>query len=235
MNLSLLARIPRRDGVPAARSGAARHPPRTSWAARLATIAASAGGIVLLVAVLSGCASAPPSPYVADSKPTIPDSLKEGDALQIVFPGATNLNTLQRIPLDGTITLQFAGQVKAAGRTPQELQNDILASVGSSLQLKEVTVTVVSSSAAVYITGAVLRPGKLVLERPMTALEAIMESGGFDPTRAKMDRVVVVRYEQGKQFNYHLDLKRVLQGREATPFYLQPFDIVHVPTKIFNL
>jgi hypothetical protein len=31
--------------------------------------------------------------------------------------------------------------------------------------------------------------------------------------------------------NYTLNLKLVLQGRQGTPFYLKPADIVYVPEK----
>ena len=68
----------------------------------------------------------------------------------------------------------------------------------------------------------------------MTALEAVMEAGGFDPTRAKLSQASVLRIENGRQKAYHVNLERVLEGEEETPFYLRPFDIVHVPSKTFN-
>ena len=68
----------------------------------------------------------------------------------------------------------------------------------------------------------------------MTVLEAIMEAGGFDPNRAKLSAVTVLRIEDGKQRSYKINLKRTLRGEIEEPFYLKPFDIVHVPTKTFN-
>ena len=61
-----------------------------------------------------------------------------------------------------------------------------------------------------------------------------MEAGGFDPNRAKLSEVTVVRIEGGRQKTFHLDLRRILRGHEEAPFYVKPFDIVHVPTKTFN-
>jgi protein involved in polysaccharide export with SLBB domain len=69
----------------------------------------------------------------------------------------------------------------------------------------------------------------------MTVLEAIMEAGGFDPNRAKLSEVTVIRNEKGKQTNYRVDLKKVIAGRDPNPFYVKPFDIIHVPVKTFNL
>ncbi len=69
----------------------------------------------------------------------------------------------------------------------------------------------------------------------MTPLEAIMEAGGFDPDRARLAEVTVLRVEDGKQLTFRLNLKRVLQGTDPSPFYLKPFDVVHVPSRVFGL
>jgi polysaccharide biosynthesis/export protein len=111
----------------------------------------------------------------------------------------------------------------------------ILERYGSQLQLKEVTITIISTSATIYVSGAVLQPGRIPIERPLTVLEAVMEAGGFDPNRAKLTQVVVIRFEGGLQQSYRVDLKKVLNGKLTNPFYLKPFDVVHVPSKTFNL
>jgi polysaccharide export outer membrane protein len=81
------------------------------------------------------------------------------------------------------------------------------------------------------VTGAVIRPGKILSNRPITALEAIMEAGGFDYTKAKLTAVTVIRHEQGGVKNCTLNLKLVLEGKQKTPFYLKPSDVVYVPEK----
>jgi protein involved in polysaccharide export with SLBB domain len=68
----------------------------------------------------------------------------------------------------------------------------------------------------------------------LTVIEAVMAAGGFDGTRAKLTEVSVLRIENGQQHAYPINLKRVLQGKDRTPFYLQPFDIIYVPVKRFN-
>ena len=60
------------------------------------------------------------------------------------------------------------------------------------------------------------------------------EAGGFDHSRAKPSAVTVLRVEHGKQRHFNLNLKHMLRGHDPTPFYLKPFDIVHVPEKTFN-
>jgi len=67
----------------------------------------------------------------------------------------------------------------------------------------------------------------------LTALEAIMQAGGFDPRTAKHDSVVIIRHRDGKRYGCSLDLTGALKGEEGKPFYLEPHDIVYVPrTKI---
>jgi protein involved in polysaccharide export with SLBB domain len=94
-----------------------------------------------------------------------------------------------------------------------------------------VTVEVESSSFPVYVTGAVLRPGKITSDHPITALEAIMEAGGFDYTKANLKAVEVVRQEGDQTKNYTLNLKLTMEGKVNKPFYLKPSDIVYVPEK----
>jgi polysaccharide export outer membrane protein len=160
--------------------------------------------------------------------------LQEGDLVSISFQYSTNFNSSQRITLNGSLNLEAVGAVKAAGKTPQQLEAEIAKLYAAQGSKDWITVKVVAAEASIYISGAVYRPGKIPLERPMTVLEAIMEAGGYDPNRAKLAQVTVLRLEEGKQKTYRFDLKRVLKGENESPFYLQPFDIVHVPNKTFN-
>lgn len=157
--------------------------------------------------------------------------LREGDVLKITFPGAPNLNDSQQIRRDGKIALSMVGEVVAAGLTPADLEKEILKLYSSQLVTKEVTVTVTSSSFPVFVTGAVIRPGKVLSDHPITALEAIMEAGGFDYTKADLGHVRVVRNEKTGTKNYTLNLKEALEATQSTPFYLKPSDIVYVPEK----
>ncbi len=160
--------------------------------------------------------------------------LREGDTVRITFPGAENLNRVVLIRRDGFVTLPLIGEFKAAGLTPHEMEQQLLEKYGPQLQTKEVSVAVESSAFPVYVTGAVLRPGKILSDRPLTALEAIMEAGGFDYTKANTKAVRVLRTHNGRTDQYTLNLKRVLAGQDSEQFQLKPSDIVYVPEK-FNL
>ena len=157
--------------------------------------------------------------------------MREGDILKISFPGSPNLNNVQLIRPDGKINLTLVGEVQAAGMTPADLQKKLMDLYAPQLTTKEVTVEVQSFAFPVYVTGAVLRPGKISSDHPITALEAIMEAGGPDYTKANLKNVKVIRQEGGRTKNYILDLKRVMEGKATEPFYLKPADIIYVPEK----
>jgi polysaccharide export outer membrane protein len=144
------------------------------------------------------------------------------------------LDTTQQVRRDGKITLPLGGEITAAGKTPAEIEKEILRLHGDQLAVKQVVVTVTSSAYPVYVSGAVLRPGKLLADRPMTVLEAIMEAGGPDQAKANLKKVKVLREFEGQTVIHELDLREVFAGKPGTkPFYLKPSDKIHVPQK-FN-
>jgi len=159
--------------------------------------------------------------------------LREADVVSIVFPGAENLNTAQAIRRDGKITLPVVGEITAAGKTPSGLQKELVTLYAKELvSSKDIVVAVQSASFPVFVTGAVQRPGKVVSDHPMTVLEAIMESGGFDYLHANMKKVRIIRAKDKETLNFTVNLKGVVNGTGIDVFYLQPSDIVYVPSKI---
>jgi polysaccharide export outer membrane protein len=157
--------------------------------------------------------------------------LREGDAVRIKFPGAPNLNTVQPIRRDGKVALPLVGEFQAAGLTCAQMEKELLKLYGPQLQTKEVTVAIESSAFPIYVTGSVLRPGKIMSDRPLTALEAIMEAGGCDYSKANLKAVTVIRQENGKVQHFKLNLKGVLKGEQNEPFKLKPSDIIYVPER----
>ena len=213
--------------------------------------------LLFLLAVVSGCQSGrfdnnspPPVPdqsKQAQSPNQLQDSskqpqssqqsqtesllLREGDVLSISIPGSSTLDTSTEIRTDGKIVLPLIGEVVAAGKTPEELQDELLKLYQPQVAAKQVIVNVQSSNIPIYVTGAVLRPGPISVNHPISVLDAVMEAGGFDYTKANAKAVVVVRQEKDRTVRYTLNLKKVLAGSSGQPFYLQPFDIVYVPER----
>jgi polysaccharide export outer membrane protein len=214
----------------------AEHGVRQSVPVRPALLAGLLG---LTAALCTGCQTSPPSfpsaaaqDFRAANYST--NLLQEGDVVSVDFQYSTNFSTLQKISMDGSLIMNSVGAVKAAGKTVEELQAEIVKLYKPQIKDDVVTVKLVSAASSLYISGAVVRPGKIAMDRPMTALEGIMEAGGWDPSRAKLSDVIVLRLDDGKQKKFKLDLNKTLQGRDPEPFYLKPFDIIYVPLKTFN-
>ena len=159
--------------------------------------------------------------------------LREGDNLKITFPSSANLDTVQQIRRDGKIVMPLVGEVQAAGLMPDGLRESLVKLYATQIGSKEINVFVESSSFPVFVSGAVIHPGKILSDHPITALEAVMEAGGFDYTTADTKDVKVVRNENGKLVNYKVNLHRILNGgSDANPFYMKPQDIIYVPERL---
>ena len=153
--------------------------------------------------------------------------LREGDTVRISFPGSPSLNSVQQIRRDGKVSLALVGEFQAAGLTPVQMEKELVKLYAPQLVTKEVTVLLESSTFLVYVTGAVARSGKLVSDRPLTALEAVIDAG-VDYSRANLKSVTVIRRVNGREERHTLNLKKALMGGGAEPFYLRPQDIIFV-------
>ena len=188
--------------------------------------------IPVLVLLFAACRSPGLDPVAGEHNvPSFSPDLSPGDTLLITFPGATNLSGMHQVGSDGAITLPYIGVVTAVGKTPNELQAELQEQYSTELRDNQVLVSLASSVSMVYVTGAVLRPGRVQMTRPLTALEAIMEAGGYTEV-ANLEKVGIVRWEDGRNVRYTLNLEPSLQGQAIEPFYVKPRDIVEVPRKV---
>lgn len=200
-----------------------------SWAPRMIRRAPFLFALIALG--LSGCMTTPPfaDSFPAAAEPTV--VLKPGDVLQVKFLYWPELNEeKQSIRPDGKISLQLVGDVQAEGHTPEELRNHLLDLYQDKLIDPEIAVVVSSlDSHRVYVGGEVLSPGLVMINGRLTALEAIMQAGGFRKESAKMSSVVVVRQRDGAQYARTIDLRKSIEEPQSEPFLLEPYDIVFVP------
>ena len=192
------------------------------------------GRLAMLLAVLGTACKTPqtagPIPASAAQRSVV---LSPGDIVTISFAGTPELNQTEKIRPDGKINLAQVGEVSAAGKTPEALQGQLTDLFRPKLRNASVLVGLQRSGAVVYISGAVNRPGKVSMERPLTAFEAIMESGGFSPGLANPKKVLLVRQTGGHQQTQLLDLSPALRNEPTEAFYLKPFDSLIVQEKMF--
>jgi polysaccharide biosynthesis/export protein len=193
------------------------------------------GAILLILSFLfcTGCQT-PTTSVLADQPAPTPGILATGDVIKLTYPGNADYTQTQQIRSDGKISLPMIGEVDAAGKTIAELRQEVTQrnKEKGEIKIPDVIITLDSSAIPVYISGAVGKPGKIVLDRPMSVLEGIMEAGGFLPI-ANQKHVVLVRIEDGQHHSYVLDLSAALKGQTAKVVYLKPYDVIYVKENLF--
>lgn len=200
-----------------------------------------------LAALVAGCASQssgtphaapPPQASAGDSTAQAPASpksliLQEGDTIKLSFPGAPNLDNIEVVRRDGKITLPMVGEYDAAGKTPVQVEDELKKLYASQLVNNSLNVTVQSSAFIVYVmgpAGAVSKPGKIISDRPLTPLQALIEAG-VDDSRANLKAVQVIRTDaNGRTEKFKLNLRDVLRNPNAQmpDFTLKPYDTIYV-------
>lgn len=182
--------------------------------------------LCLVLGLLGGCSTRHNKASTAEfssGKAPAGGVISPGDTLRLTFRKLPELNQSQRVRADGRVSLLQVGSVKAGGKSLDALQREL----ATRYELKspgDVSISLESTGIAVYVTGAVGRPGKVVLDRPMTVLEAIMESGGFDRATANLKRVSVTRLVNGQYKTRWLDLRDPAAGVD----YVQAYDMIEV-------
>lgn len=152
------------------------------------------------------------------------------DVLGIVFWDLPNHGGEVIVRPDGQITLPLVNDIQAAGRTPEQLREAIVAA--SQKFVRDPTVSVVVkqiNSRRVYVTGRVNRPGTYSLTTPVTVLQMLALAGGVTEF-AKKDRIVVMRTENGRTTSYKFNYNDVIQGKKLEQnIELKPGDTVIIP------
>jgi polysaccharide export outer membrane protein len=191
----------------------------------LLLIATFVAGTAAIPHAQSAVSLAPP----AVAAPPLPPDYVIGpeDVLSVVFWRDKDLSGDVIVRPDGNITLPVLNDIRAAGLTPAELQQRILAAASHYFEDPAATVVVKEiKSRKVFITGQVQKPGPYPLVAPMTVVQLIAIAGGLQDF-AKGDRIVILRRPLlAFKFNYDEFSKRkhLLQNIE-----LQPGDTVIVP------
>lgn len=192
--------------------------------------------LLLPVLLLAGC--------VFVEKPTLPGSAEyaaasrqgayrilAGDELEIRFFHTPDHNVTLPVRPDGYISLPYAREVLAAGKTPDELTEELTRRYSVELRDPEIAVVCRSFSAhKIHVGGRVEAPGVLPLTGSMTVLQSLFAAGGTTP-EARLSEVVVIRRSPDSSYLViPIDIKAILDGSDVTQnIELMPYDAVYVP------
>src|SRR5512139_4298114 len=153
-----------------------------------------------------------------------------GDVIHITVYGQPDLTTEARVGESGGINFPLIGEVKLAGITPAQGENEIASrlSKGGFILKPFVTLNVVQyRGQQVSVLGRVNRPGKYSLEKVSRVSDALALASGIIIDGA--DTVTLVRTRDGKTEYRDIDLIALFKpGGEASNVLVQDGDIINV-------
>ena len=146
------------------------------------------------------------------------------DVLEIIVWGHEDLKRELPISLEGQITFPLIGEVKAAGRTTQQLEKVITRKLADGYIVNpQVTISVSEyRSQKFFIMGEVEKPGKYDLAPGTTVLMAISIGGGLTE-KAAPGRTRIRREENGKKKEFKVTMDNLVQ----------PGDTIIIPESFF--
>jgi polysaccharide export outer membrane protein len=172
------------------------------------------------------------------------------DVVEIKVYGHEDLGTTQTIGPDGSISILPGGSIQAAGKTVDELADEITRRVSSIVQNPILNVSVQEykshplfiadplvnvvieeiNSRRISVLGAVKTPGIIKLRTPTTIMDAISQAGGLSDEADLRDSIVL---EDGRILPVSLE-KLFKQGDLSQNIYLRPYSSVYVGSSRYN-
>lgn len=131
---------------------------------------------------------------------------------------------------DGAISFPLAGDVRAQGRSVEEVRTELAARLAKFIPEPVVSLLVLKvASNRIYVLGRVNKPGEYTAGRVIDVLQALAMAGGLNAFADEKD-IRVVRRESGRSVVLRFDYNAVSRGREMQQnVVLQGGDVVLVP------
>jgi len=145
--------------------------------------------LLVLAAMLAGCASGPPPKPAPPHDPT-QDPLRIGDRIKVELSGIPDTipASEQDIKEDGSINLPYVGRILVAGESPSKLEQEITTNYVPRY-FTHISVTVTPMARYFFVGGQVNNNagGRILYTGPITIMGAIQAAGDFTPFAKKKD------------------------------------------------
>ena len=150
------------------------------------------------------------------------------DVVDVAVFEAPNLSRTAQVSSAGYITLPLIKDVKASGKTTDQLQTEIATRLQKDfMQSPQVFVSVKEyNSQRVTVDGAVKNPGVVPLKGETTLVQVIASAGGLSELGTPSG-VYILRKADGKKMVARFDLNEIRKGQKEDPV-LRAGDIVMV-------
>lgn len=133
---------------------------------------------------------------------------------------------------DGTFFYPYVGVIQAAGRTVEEIREELTQRLSKYIERVQLDVRIASyRSQRVYVVGEVTQAGiQLVKDIPLTVLEAINNAGGAKP-EADLRNITLTRDDK----TYSINLLSLYEGGDITQnVLLKHGDLLNIPDSSLN-
>ena len=171
------------------------------------------------------------APMAALAQETSGDyKLHAGDSITVSVWKELELQRKVIIRPDGRFSFPLAGEVQAAGRSADEVRQDIESQLKKYIPEAVVAVMVEDVSGnRIYVIGQVTKPGMYVMNPELTVLQALSLAGGGTPF-AKLGNISVIRGKGTAQKTLPFRYDQVIEGKSLQQnITLESGDVVLVP------
>lgn len=157
-------------------------------------------------------------------------TVNPGDILEISVWKEVDLQKQVVVRPDGYFSFPLTGDIRAEGRTIEDVRSDVAARVSRFVPDPVVSVAILEARGSkVYVVGQVTRPGEFPINRLVDIVQAISMAGGTTPF-AQLDSIKVLRREGATQIAIPFAYGDIAAGKRLQQnIVLQPGDTVLVP------
>lgn len=156
--------------------------------------------------------------------------LGSGDILDIITWKEEDLSREVVVRLDGYITFPMLDDIRAAGRTPLQLKEDLQSRLKNFVDAPFVTVSVKKSeSQKFYILGEVMKAGEYPIVKNLTVLQAVALAGGFSEWASK-NEILLFRKESDSSKTIVINYRDLVKKQDfSNNVRIQADDTIIVP------
>jgi polysaccharide export outer membrane protein len=160
-----------------------------------------------------------------------------GDVIQIFVWRSPELSVTVPVRPDGKISSPLVEDEVAVGKTPSQLARDIETRLAEYVRTPQVNVIITAPANAfnqVKVIGQVHSPRSLAYRAGMTALDAVLETGGLTEFAAGNRAILVRKDANGKETRVKLRLNDLVKkGKISSNVELRAGDVLIVPESVF--
>lgn len=195
--------------------------------------------LMLVVLLLSaGCATTPTVTTTPTAAPTAERYIiGPGDSLEIYVRDNPGLTTTVPVRPDGRISIPLVQSIVAAGKTPDQLAQDLQKDL--SRYIREPLVTVIvkhfvgAYSQQVRVVGQAVTPKAVPYRSGMTLLDVMIEVGGLTKFASGNRAKIIRRLPDGREETIPVRLGDLMNGNVKDNVTMRPGDTLIIPESLF--